>query len=433
MTVWVVLLLAGIGAAVFYSEVARPVWLMRVAIRRLAEGDFRAVILRTRSGIFRGTARRLREISEMLQELERQRSDEGFSLRAILSGMVEGVMIIDRNQRVRLANDALARMLGLAQSPINRPVIEVLRDPEFQRLHEEALARGAARRVELVIETREAGGPKRKFLEVYAVGLSPKAGTASLGVLAVFHDITELKELEQVRKEFVANVSHEFRTPLSIINGYIETLLDGAVEDREMAERSLRVMHKNGQRLTLLIEDLLSISRLEQRTQQLDFREMDLRAALDRALERLESSIASRGASVIVDWDPQIPKIGADSRRVEQVYTNLLENALRYGLQEGARITVSGVFAGDNIELQFADNGPGIPLEDQPHIFDRFYRVHKDRSRAAGGTGLGLSIVKHIAQAHGGSVSLVSQPGEGATFIVRLPVRPAAAGRQAGG
>ena len=431
MSLWLAagagLFFAAIAAAVFL-EIVRPVLLMRQAIRRMSEGDFRAVILKTRTGLFRGTARRLREISELLQQLERQRSDEGFSLRAILASMVEGVMIVDRSQRVRLANDALARMLDLSQSPINRTAIEVLRKPELQRLVEDALQHSAASRTELEISARD-GGPERvRRFEVYAAGLSAKPGAASLGAIVVFHDITDLKELEQVRRELVANVSHEFRTPLSIINGYIETLLDGAIEDRDMAERSLRVMHKNGQRLTLLIEDLLTISKLEQRTQQLDLREMDPRAALDRVLERMESSVSARGAKIEVSWSPDFPHLFADSRRIEQIYTNLLENAFRYGPADGLRVRVSARVDGGEAEIRFADNGPGIPLADQPHLFERFYRVHKDRSRAAGGTGLGLSIVQHIAQAHGGAVALESEPGKGATFTVRLPLRPASPG-----
>ena len=421
---WWILLATGILAAILvYFTLLRPLLALREALARLAGGDFRPVLLKMRSGLFSGAAKDLRSVAEMLQQLDRQITDEGFSLRAILSSMVEGVLIVDRSQRIRLANDALGRMFRFGQSPINRQAIEVFRSHELQQAIEETLARGKARPIELVLEVPVKDGYEKATFEVYAGGLNPKPGGQALAAVVVFHDITAIKELESVRREFVANVSHEFRTPLSIINGYIETLLDGALDDREMAERSLRVMHKNGQRLSLLIEDLMTISRIEHRTQQIDFRTMNLRDAFLRARERLEATISQRGAEVVAQWTPDSEIIEGDSRRIEQIYTNLLENALRYGPQENPRVEVEARKVDEFVEIDFRDNGPGIPIEDQRHIFERFYRVHKDRSRVAGGTGLGLSIVKHIAQAHGGSISLESLPGQGCCFRVRLPIQ----------
>jgi two-component system phosphate regulon sensor histidine kinase PhoR len=415
-------LLAILGAALVYLEVVRPLLALRKALARLSEGDYRIVLLKTRTGMFRQTARHLVHLAEMLQQLDRQIADEGFSLRAILSSMVEGVLIVDRSQRVRLINEALMRKFQFAQSPINRTAIEVFRNHELQTAIAKALNGTGAHRIEISMETPDGKGYRKHHFEVVASGLNPKPGSPAPGAVIVFHDVTAVRDLEAVRKEFVANVSHEFRTPLAIIHGYVETLLDGALEDRPMAENALRVMHKNSQRLNLLIEDLLTLARLEQRTEQPDFRPTNLFETFQNVVDRFEPRIAERTARIEFEWAPDAREAEADERRIEQIFANLLENALRYGPADQVLVRVKAFRIGDTLEIRISDNGPGIPLADQPHIFERFYRVYKDRSRMAGGTGLGLSIVKHAVQAHGGTVALESTPGQGCTFIIRLPV-----------
>lgn len=403
-------------ALIVHRQIMVPLSQLREAIHRLAVHDYRPVLLPQSWRVFRRTAMDIRKISELLDQLDRQREDEGFSLRAILSGMVEGVLITDRFQQVRLVNDPLLRMFDLRQSPVGRAVIEVFRNHQLQQALEHTFRTGTSRKIEMALTNG------RQF-EVYASRLNPGSGGRPIGAVVVFHDITTVRNLEMVRRDFMANVSHEFRTPLTIINGYIETLLDGAIEDRGMAEKSLRAMHRNGERLTLLIDDLLSITTLEQRAVRLDFQPVSLPEMVRHLLDQMEPMLGDHQAVVEVEWEEGIPEIEADSLRLDQLFTNLLENALRHGSARGMRITISGRQVLDSLEITVADNGPGIPLDDQPHIFERFYRVHKDRSRAAGGTGLGLSIVKHIVQAHGGDVSVRSTPGSGATFLVRLPVR----------
>lgn len=423
MTFWI----AATGVCVvvalilFYLRVVEPLRHFREALKRLAHRDFKPMLLNPRSGAFAQTAGHLRKITELLQQLDQQIIDEEFSLRAILSSMVEGVLITDRAQRIRLVNEPLHLMFNLNQSPINRTIMEVFRKYELQQAIEQTLFDGRPRRIEIVQPGTTPG--TTRHLEVYAGGLNPKASRGRpLGAVVVFHDVTAVKNLEAVRKEFVANVSHEFRTPLAIINGYIETLMDGALEDRAMAEKSLQAMHKSAQRLNLLIEDLLTISRMEHRSAQIEFQKVQLGEVLARVVEHLEPAISERHATVKVDWPKSLPSVDADARRMEQVFANLLENALRHGAADGIAIHISASAHATEIEIVFTDNGRGIPFEDQPHLFERFYRVHKDRSRMAGGTGLGLSIVKHIVLAHGGTVSVESVPGNGASFRVRLPL-----------
>lgn len=422
---WAVLAAGAFAAAglLLHFQIVRPYLRVRESLRRLANRNFAETPLPSAAGLFKGPVRDVRRISDLLQQLDRQITDEGFSLRAILSSMVEGVLIADRSQKVRLVNDALLSLLALKESPVNRPVIEVFRRHELQKALEAALVEGTPQEIQITLEAPSPlGGYELKHLDVNVSGLTPQAQARPNAALVVFHDVTAIRKLEARQRELLANVSHEFRTPLAIINGYVETLMDGASSDPEMVERSLSAMHKNSRRLALLIDDLLTMSSLEERAKLLEFQPADLRRILDHALEHLEPNILERGAKIVVDWPDDARHAEADARRMEQVYSNLIGNALRYGDVENLTVRISAVRLENKIRIAFADNGPGIPLGDQAHIFERFYRVHKDRSRDAGGTGLGLSIVKNIIEAHGGLVSVESSPGAGATFVVSLPL-----------
>lgn len=416
-----------VAAAIWtHFNVVRPVRDLLDALRRLADGQFPPVALRSKLSPLQNAATRIRKISDRLQEQNRQLSDEGFSLRAILSSMVEGVAIVDRSERIRLVNDALTRMFALGQSPINRQVIEVFRQHELREALARTLESGQAQQIELVLPPSGEGQETRVF-SVYSVGLYPGAAQKPLGAIIVFYDVTEIRKLESVRREFVANVSHEFRTPLAIINGYLETLLDGALDDREMAEQSLRVMQRHGHRLNLLIDDLLVISQLEHRSIRLQPESVEIREAVDRVVDQMRSQLEARGAEVSVEVGPGAECVEADPIRLEQVLMNLFTNALQHNAEPTVRLRITSARTDGQVKVEVTDDGPGIPLADQPHIFERFYRVRKDRSRDGGGTGLGLSIVKNVIAAHGGVVGVRSRPGEGASFSFTLPA-PAGAG-----
>jgi two-component system phosphate regulon sensor histidine kinase PhoR len=240
------------------------------------------------------------------------------------------------------------------------------------------------------------------------------------GRLFVFHDVTRLKELESIRKEFVGNVSHELRTPLSLIKGFAQTLLDGAKDDPEQGARFLQKIDKHSDRLLFLIEDLLAISRLESGQIALNLQPVRLRETAQRVLDDLGARAAARKTALENYIAPEI-LVWADADRLQQVFFNLTENAIKYGRSEG-RVTLGARGGpGQKVEVVVADDGPGIPPESLDRVFERFYRVDRARSRESGGTGLGLAIVKHIVQAHGGEAWVKSEMGRGASFYFTLP------------
>lgn len=417
-----------IGFSVAFSI---GIWLVLVApflrfkdaLRQMAQGDSEAAFLIPRSFWLAGATTALRDVSRQISEIGRRQRDELIDLNAILSSVTEGVLVIDRSQRIRLANGSLLRLFNLAEPAVGRTLMEVFREASLRETALAALDGEGPQSRQLLLNVLQDGRHAQRHFTVTIVRI--EGGT---GGVAIFHDITELNALSAARRDFVANVSHELRTPLSIINGYLETLLDGAMDDPPTARRFLETMSRHGERLNLLIEDLLSLSQLESRPGAgLNFAPVDLRTCLERVFERLEPLISEKRAEVVLELPPGAPELEADAQRLDQVFLNLLENALKYATDGGPpRIRVQATFEADAVEVAVRDNGPGIPRLDLPHLFERFYRVHKDRSRSVGGTGLGLAIVKHVVQAHGGEVTAESEPGNGATFRVRLPLAQAA-------
>ncbi|MBV8640011.1 MAG: GHKL domain-containing protein [Verrucomicrobia bacterium] len=418
LAVWLVLLGA---VALLAMMLWRRVLLLRREVRNLVtDGPLSNDIPGPR--IIREIHQDLREMARRQREFTRQIADEDFSLRAILASMVEGVLIADSHLRIRLTNERLHQMFSLPKPPVDRTVMEVFRNHLLHQVIQQTLDTEEPRSAELQAEIREGDQFQLKHFQVTSVSLRPREHESLTGALVIFHDVSQIRSLEAVRKEFVANVSHELRTPLAIITGYLETLIEGG-GDQETNLRFLKTMHKHAQRLNLLIEDLLALSQLESRKISLHFETVDLVESMNRVLERLDSRIRESGASVTINVPKHLPRIEADGFRIEQAIHNLVENALRHCGKSGVKVTVEVRSDGRTAAISVHDDGVGIPLSDQPHIFERFYRVHKDRSRDAGGTGLGLSIVKHTVQAHGGSVSVQSEPGAGATFVMKLPIR----------
>lgn len=362
----------------------------------------------------------LERLTILRDRLESQISREGLNLQAILASMVEGVMVIDTERVIRLANDSLIALFNLKSGPVGKGTLQALRDAAVEGVLRRTLATGEPQFSEIGLAF-----PNR-CLAMSAAPVRDKSGVIQ-GVAATFHDITRIKELEQVRRDFVANVSHELRTPLSIFQGYVELLRENPGLPEEEVARTLLVLSKHSRRLNALVEDLLTLARLESRQETPALAPLDPAEFL-RGVERdWKLKAGEKGIRLGLELGGDLPAICADAFRLEQVFHNLLENALKYTPEKGAvilraeRAAGTGGKPGGDLEIRVIDTGSGISPADLPHIFERFYRADKARSRALGGTGLGLSIVKHIMRLHGGSVRAESVPGEGATFILRLP------------
>jgi two-component system phosphate regulon sensor histidine kinase PhoR len=373
-----------------------------------------AVHLWWRQQFRRQQGQSLADIENFQRRQQQTAVDAKAQQQVLFNSMLEGLLLLDRNRKIYLANRAFKNLFGIKTELRGKTVMEALRLHELAELVERVETKGQVFDHELKLPELS-----ERWLQVNAAVITNSAGERE-GTILVFHDLTRLKQLERTREEFVANVSHELRTPLSLIKGYVETLLDGARNNPEVADRFLKIIERNTQRLDLLIQDLLTISALEAGRMKLSLQPVALRPLVEKIFTDLKPPADNKNITLI----NQLPELAAtaDASRLEQVLANLVDNAIKYGRAQG-HVTVGGKQRDDGkIEMFVQDDGPGIPAESLDRVFERFYRVDKARSREQGGTGLGLSIVKHIVQAHGGEVWVKSEPGKGATFFFTLPL-----------
>jgi two-component system phosphate regulon sensor histidine kinase PhoR len=364
-----------------------------------------------------GLAQGLEELGTRLETLQRRQQEEEFNLGVLLANMVEGVMVVDQRHVVRLVNDELLNLFGLKSSPLNRTVLESLRESRVEMIVRETLARGEPQRQEVVLQSTT---DTPRHFEVSAVPIRTKKGGIG-GAVFVFHEITRIKQLEVMRSEFVANVSHELRTPLAIFRGFLETLMEHPELPPDEVKRVLLAMRRHSERLNALVEDLLVLTRLEAKRVEMEFSLVRLDAFFCQLIEDWRQRKNPGEVTITRHVAPDLPVLEVDPLRFEQVILNLLENAVAYS-QPPREITLSAAQQDGQVEVRVSDNGMGIPAADLPHIFERFYRVDKGRGRVSGGTGLGLSIVKQMMQSHHGTVTVESELGKGTTIVLRLPV-----------
>lgn len=379
----------------------------------ISRGDFsKRIFLDTHdelSDLTKAINKMVTETEGKLNELVANKS----RLEAVFLSMFDGIMVVDRDQNIRLMNQTLKDYLRIQQEPAGRKPLEIIRNVEIQEVIEDVLKRnnpGEPKELTVFL-------PEEKILLIHAAPVIREKQQE--GAVLVFHDITELRRLENVRRDFVANVSHELRTPVATIKGYAETLLDGALGDKKHAREFMQIIHADSERLAKLVNDLLDLSKMESGKIKLNLANFSLKETVDRMIDLLKNQLKDNSVTISNEIDEKL-MISADETKISQVLLNLMENAIKYNKLCG-QVTVSVSAKGGFYEVKIADKGIGIPEEDLPRIFERFYRVDKAHSRQLGGTGLGLSIVKHIVQIHGGDVFVESKLNEGSTFSFTLP------------
>ena len=415
-----VVCVAAIGLSVWVARrISRPLENMTYAARRFARGEFAEKVPAPRARDFAQLSDAMNvmavELNARLQTIEQQTRES----EAILESMIEGVLALDGDGCIISVNTAAMKMLGITEVEVEgRNILEVSRSVALQDCVSRALNSQEPFRDDVVLPV----GPE-VVVQVQGTALTGHDGQ-TIGALIVMHDITHLRKLEQIRKEFVANVSHELKTPVTSIRGFVETLLDEDAPDPETTRRFLDIMNRQARRLSTIIEDLLSLSRIEkQEDEPLQREAVYLPGVVSSAVELCQSAAEQSGIRIEHTIDVS-ESVSLNGPLIEQALVNLIENGVKYS-PEGTTVRVDVTAQEGALIIRVRDDGAGIASEHLPRLFERFYRVDKGRSRQVGGTGLGLAIVKHIVLSHGGTIHVESERGEGTCFTLKLPMSSA--------
>ncbi len=402
-----VVLIALLGALFISNGIVQPIKNLTSAARKVASGDFSVRVFLKSKDELRDLADNFNRMNEEMQSVFTELSKQKEELSGIIHSLQEGLLVVDKQGRIIRANESFQRLAG--DQPVEGKLYwEAMRNPQLAEL------------------LMKAGTEKRNFMEEVTLGdrificsVTPLKGGEE--IVSIFHDVTEIKEIEKIKKDFVTNVSHELRTPLTAIKGYAETLRKEV--DTAQGKRYLEIVERNTNRLINIVSDLLLLSSLEEKTT-LELEDVNLGGFLENVIRIFEQKLQDKGLSLAVDVKPNLPTIKADAFKLEQMLMNLLDNAIKY--TDHGEIAISAGVQENQVRIQVRDTGIGIPKENIPRIFERFYVVDKSRSRKSGGTGLGLSIVKHIVLLHKGTINIESALGKGTSVTVTLPADPSA-------
>lgn len=397
---------------------------VRRVLTALEEGRPVRPVLQRRHGEIGRLIEATNGIATSLEGRIARLESDGQLLRTVLGGMEEAVLAVDARRRLLFANPTAENLFGLDPAAVGRRVAELVRSPQVHEAVDRTLDGRDRYAAELTMPGPE-GWPSGYGLVLSMLG-TPLPGDPAPGAVLVFHDVTETRRLERVRQDFVANASHELKTPLASIRAYTETLLDWALDDPEVNTKFLRRIEEQTDRLNRLVQDLLSLARLDSGQEAFQHGPLALRAPVEKAVESYRARAETKGLTFTLEVEAAAADavVVADEEAIRQILDNLVDNAIKYTPSAGSiRVAIRAPAMGQ-VSLQVADTGIGIPRADLPRVFERFYRVDKARSRELGGTGLGLSIVKNLAQSLGGQVQVQSALGRGSTFTVLLPRRP---------
>ena len=409
-----ILLLGGLMVVLVSHNFSDRIERLTAFSQRVAEGDFRLQASDGTGDALDVLSDSLNQTATRLDRTIRTLTEERNLSSAILGSMVEGVLVVNAAQRVVFANRSFAGILGLSAPPqAGSGLVEWVRQTELLE---------AVRKVllgEPLVQSEIVTGTLRQHF--FAATVASVGTTGTDGAVLVLHDITDLRKLERVRRDFVANVSHEFRTPLTAIQGFAETLLAGAMDDPQNRGRFLEIILEHSRRLARLTEDLLMLSKMDADRLEFETRRIPIGPFIDSCIETAQPRARDKDLRLSVKLAEKIPDIAGDRRRLTEVLQNLLDNAIQY-TPAGGQITVSAGVADSAVVFTVSDTGIGIPQAEQPRIFERFYRVDVARSRQVGGTGLGLAIAKHLVEGHGGRIWVESEIGQGSQFHFSVPI-----------
>lgn len=410
-TIWALCITALLGN-LLSKTFTGPIKEVTSKAERLAKGDFSQVIaVKSRDEVgqltemFNYLTIRLKS---SLEDIYREKN----KIETILAHMTDGVIAVDKAGIIIHANPASYKMLGIGEEGLYNKYFDSMAEQlklgiSFKDLFEDSDKNFNILNINNLI------------IKISVVVFKNESGEKE-GAIIVLQDVTEQEKLDKMRKEFVANVSHELRTPLTSIKSYTETLLDGAVENKEYTISFLKVINSESERMTRLVKDLLQLSKLDYDKMEWNMKRLDIRSILKDCAFKMEISARQKNQTITFEAEDNIPEINGDKDRIEQVFINIISNAIKYTPEDGS-IHVSAKVKDENVEIKISDTGIGIPKDDLPRLFERFYRVDKARSRAMGGTGLGLSIAKNIVEAHKGTIRIESEYGKGTDVILNFP------------
>jgi two-component system, OmpR family, phosphate regulon sensor histidine kinase PhoR len=358
------------------------------------------------------------DMAQKLKKTVADLTDKSIKVDSIMNSMISGIVAVDNKLNIILINAKAKEMFGIknTQDVLGINILEVIRNHQVNTFLTETVENNVSHVNEVVINS-----PDEKVMMLYTNPIEPRKGEhKNLGGIIFVQDVTNIKKLEQIRTEFVSNVTHELKTPLTSIRGFIETLRVGAINDPDVAEKFLEIIDIEAERLYMLINDILHLSEIETKQKDINIATHDLKPIVEEVVSILQGAADKKNVILIDEVDMDI-KITANRDRIKQMFINLIENGIKYNIDHG-KVTIHATKSEGKIVFSVKDTGIGIAKEHLPRIFERFYRVDKGRSRNMGGTGLGLSIVKHIVNLYSGDIKVNSEPGEGTEFIIRLPM-----------
>jgi len=385
----------------------RPIRKLTAASRRITSGELGQKITIDARDEVGELAHAFNEMSARLKEMVETISADRARLATILDNMADGVIMTDTEGNISLANQTAKKLFNIKE-PENKPLIEAVRNHEVDKVLKLCLKTAEMQSVQYE------SGTSRRYLRAIAVPI------ASSGVLLLFQDLTSLRNLQTTRRELIGNISHDFRTPLAGIKAMVETLRDGAVDDKKAARDFLTRIDSEVDRLTQLVAELTELSRIEAGKAELKLEPVNINELVEEVTARLSPQAERKKLTVAKELAADLPPVSADRARVRQVILNLMHNAIKF-TEPGGKITVTTRGEGDSVTVDIADTGRGIASDDLPHVFERFYKG--DKSRTGEGTGMGLAIAKHIIEAHGGDIRVESEEGRGSTFSFSLPLK----------